>query len=151
MSEEGVRVAALVEKLAAWVEQQPEYPYLFLADRGRRRRAARIVANRLLLIPTVAPDAAAVDRKSQRDAQRRVIKLVSKAKRDWSKRQNRLMAKAQRDRARYARLGDERRAVLEERARVVRERQAEMVAAMEAELEKAQQEAATEAAIMEGD
>lgn len=48
-------VTALVEKLAAWVEQQPEYPFLFQADRARRRRAARIVAYRLFILPTVAP------------------------------------------------------------------------------------------------
>ena len=79
--------------------------------------------------------------------------MVSTVKQNWNKRQTRTAAKAERDRSRYARLSEERLAVLEERARVEAERQAELVAAMAAELEKAQAEvdAATDAAIMEGD
>lgn len=51
MTEEQVKVSSLVERLAAWCEQQPEYPYLFLADRARRRRAATIVSRTLLTLP----------------------------------------------------------------------------------------------------
>lgn len=108
MSEESVKVASLVEKLAGWCEQQPEYPYLFLADRARRKRAARIVAERLLLIPSIKPDPAGVDRASSAKQQADVKRVVGKMKTNIHRRITKAEAKAQKDRARYMRLSLER-------------------------------------------
>jgi hypothetical protein len=107
-STESVKVASLVEKLAAWVEAQPEYPYLFLADRGRRKRAASIVAKRLLLIPAIEPDPKGVDRETYRKQSRAVNHMVGGYKAKMSKREERIWREARKTRARYAGLSLER-------------------------------------------
>lgn len=108
MSEESVKVASLVEKLAGWVEAQPEYPYLFLADRARRKRAARIVAERLLLIPAIKPDPAGTDRATYRKQNQAVSHVVGGFKAKMSKHEQRMAADALKMKHRYAALGIER-------------------------------------------
>jgi hypothetical protein len=95
-------VSDLVERLAGWVEQQPEYPLLFLADRPRRRRAARIVAYRLMVLPAVP--ATSPGRANIRSAVRGQTGRMGKFMGQLSKRRERLKHKAERDRARYRRL-----------------------------------------------
>ena len=140
MSEESIRVASLVEKLAGWVQQQPEYPYLFLADRGRRKRAARIVANRLLLIPSITPDPGTVDRETFRRQQRAVNHAVGGFKTKMSKREQRMLREAEKSRRRYTALSVERAHELALREDQERTAQRLMVEAMEAELAKAAEE-----------
>jgi len=41
----------LLEKLAAWLIQQPEWPMLFLANRKDRRRTSQEVAKMLYTLP----------------------------------------------------------------------------------------------------
>ena len=107
------QVSALVERLAAWVEQQPEYPMLFLADRAKRKRAATIVAKRLMLLPSVPAE---VSRSDRRQAQARLQGLIRPYKVAMSKRSQRQRAEAEKQRRRYARLSQERMAVLVEQA-----------------------------------
>lgn len=140
MSEESIKVASLVEKLAGWVSQQPEYPYLFLADRARRKRAARIVAERLLLIPSITPDPGTVDRETFRRQQRAVNQAVGGFKTKVSKRQQRMLAEAEKSRRRYMRMTVERAHELALREDAERTAQRLLIAAMEAELEKAAEE-----------
>ncbi len=45
---------ALVYKLGQWLQEQPEWPLLFLNDRQTRRRTARLVINALTTIPSRA-------------------------------------------------------------------------------------------------
>ena len=137
MSEESIKVASLVEKLSAWVSQQPEYPYLFLADRARRKRAARIVAERLLLIPSIEPDPAGVDRASHRRQQQAVSQVVGGFKTQMSKRQERMLRDAEKSRRRYMSLSVERAHELALRVDQQLTAQRLAVEAMEAELEKA--------------
>lgn len=113
MSEQ-VSTAALVEKLAGWVEQQPEYPMLFAADRALRRRAARIVAYRLMVLPTVP--ASGPNRAERRAARERVATMVGDFKTKLSKRQQRLAREQQKMRDRYARLSAARIQELVDRA-----------------------------------
>ena len=95
-------VSDLVERMAGWVEQQPEYPILFLADRARRRRAARIVAYRLMVLPAVP--ATSPGRKNIRAATQQTKDRMGSFMTQLSKRRERLKHKAERDRARYRRL-----------------------------------------------
>jgi hypothetical protein len=140
MSEESIKVASLVEKLSAWVANQPEYPYLFLADRARRKRAARIVAERLLLIPSITPDPSGVDRATHRRQQAAVNGYVGGIKTKMSKRQQRMLADAEKSRKRYMRLSVERAHELALRVDQEMTAQRLAVEAMEAELEKAAEE-----------
>jgi hypothetical protein len=137
VSEESIKVASLVEKLAGWVAQQPEYPYLFLADRGRRKRAARIVANRLLLIPSITPDPGTVDRETFRKQQRAVNGFVGGMKTKMSKSEQRMLAQAEKSRRRYQSLSVERAHELALREDQERTAQRLAIEAMEAELAKA--------------
>lgn len=131
MSEESVKVASLVEKLAGWVEAQPEYPFLFLADRGRRKRAATIVARRLLLIPTIAPDPNGVDRETAQKRDAAIKKVIGGFKTQMSEKQRRELAKAEAMRRRYGKLSIERAHELALRLNADVDAQANMVAEME--------------------
>lgn len=96
-------MVSLVEKLAAWVEAQPEYAVLFLAGRARRRRAARIVAYRLFILPTVKPQTE-WNRKSARKAVRTVRKMNGAKLARFKRRNARLEQKYQTQFERYARM-----------------------------------------------
>jgi hypothetical protein len=145
VSEESVKVASLVEKLAGWVESQPEYPYLFLADRGRRKRAASIVAKRLLLIPAITPDPAGTDRATYRKQNRTVQHMVAGFKTQMSEKQARQQRAAEKMKRRYAALSMERAHELALGFNAEYDRRLAMLAAAQAELE------AAEAAQYEGD
>ena len=111
MAKDEVRaVSDLVERMAGWVEQQPEYPILFLADRARRRRAARIVAYRLMILPAVP--STSPGRKNIRTNAKFVGKRMGSMMANMAKRRERLKHKAERDRARYRRLSMRRAAEL---------------------------------------
>lgn len=45
----------LMHKLEAWLQQQGEWPLLFLDDRKTRRRVAQEVAKRVYTLPTRQP------------------------------------------------------------------------------------------------
>jgi hypothetical protein len=111
MSEEKA-VSELVERLSRWVVQQPEYPYLFLADRGRRKRAARVVAYRLLILPSAPPQPEAANRANIRRVKQGQSQAIGAMVGKVKKKVSRLEAKQQRDRARYRRLGVRRAAEL---------------------------------------
>lgn len=96
----------LVERLAAWLEQQPEYPVLFLADRRTRRRAARIVAYRLMTLPTASPQG--MNRAETRKVVKRVKREAGRARAGLSARRQRLLLQAERNKRRYLRLQEER-------------------------------------------
>lgn len=104
----------LVERLGRWVEQQPEYPFLFLADRQRRRRAARIVAYRLMVLPSVPAESPG--RANYRKQAHAIGKQVSKFKVQMSAKAAKQRAKAERDRRRNARLSQRRLMEVAERA-----------------------------------
>lgn len=106
MTDEPRAVSELTERLARWVEQQPEYPFLFLADRARRRRAARIVAYRLFVLPAVpsqSPGRANI-RASQRAAKKRMGQFMGKL----SARRQRELHKAKMGQRRFRRLSMQR-------------------------------------------
>jgi hypothetical protein len=145
VSEESVKVASLVEKLAGWVESQPEYPYLFLADRGRRKRAATIVAKRLLLIPAITPDPNSVDRATYRKQNRAVQKFVAGMKTQMSEKAARQERQAAKMKQRYAALSMERTHELALKFNAEFDRRVAMLEAARAEL------AAAEAAQYDGD
>jgi len=105
---EQTAVTALVERLAAWVEQQPEYPFLFQADRARRRRAARIVAYRLFILPTVAPDTSGWNRSTARAALKKVKSLNGRKLARLKRRRAREEQRYQTQFERYARMSAKR-------------------------------------------
>lgn len=104
MPDERQQVSSLVERLGAWVVQQPEYPYLFLADHARRKRAATIVAKRLMLLPVQPPETEYANRKERRDYNARVTGAIGQVRTNLSRKRERMQAKAERDRRRFRRL-----------------------------------------------
>jgi hypothetical protein len=131
--DERTAVRDLVERLGAWVEQQPEYPYLFLADRQRRKRAATIVAHRLLILPAVP--AGKANRKVKRGATKNVQRQIGGFRTSISRRRERMLTKALRDQRRYRRLSYERSWELALRENSARDA---LAAAIAAEAEAAQ-------------
>lgn len=99
--DEGRAVSDLVERLAGWVEQQPEYPLLFLADRPRRRRAARIIAYRLMVLPSVP--STSPGRANIRVGRKRISRKMGEFTGKLNAKANRDRAKAIRDRNRSRR------------------------------------------------
>lgn len=93
-------------KLTNWLQQQPEYPLVFLADRPQRRRAARSLAKHILTLPS--REASGTNRAETRSTVKAVGKSVGQMNAKLSKRSQRLRAKAERDRQRFARLSEAR-------------------------------------------
>jgi len=112
VAEEEKVVSELVERLSRWVVQQPEYPYLFLADRGRRKRAARVVAYRLLILPSAPPQPEAANRANVRKVKQAQGAMIGQVMGSVKKKVRRIEAKQERDRNRYRRLGMRRAAEL---------------------------------------
>lgn len=102
MVDEQRAVSDMVERLAGWCEQQPEYPILFLADRQRRRRAARIIAYRLMILPAVP--ATSPGRKNIRAQRKAIHRRMGQFTGKLNARRARLEAKALRDQRRHRRL-----------------------------------------------
>ena len=100
---ERTAVRDLVERMGGWLEQQPEYPFLFLADRQRRRRAASIVAKRLMTLPAVP--AGTANRATRRGVQKQATKNLGRVLGGLKAKRQRQLAKALRDQRRYRRLG----------------------------------------------
>ena len=99
------------EKLTNWLQQQPEYPVLFLADRPARRRAARSLAKAVLTIPTAEHEGP--NRRERRKLYVAQTRAIGQLKTELSKRQQRMMREAEKQRRRYARLSEERLVELE--------------------------------------
>lgn len=112
-------VTSLVERLAGWVEQQPEYAFLFQADRARRRRAARIVAYRLFILPTMPPDVNGWNRKTARSVMQGMKKVNGRKLARLKARRAREEAKYQTQFERYARLSVKRMNQMAERGDVL--------------------------------
>jgi hypothetical protein len=111
-------MSTLEAKLGKWLAQQNEYPLLFLADRKTRRRAARLVAKRVFMLPTV-PVQTWVDergdtqrvpnRRERRDQTRAMKRQVGQYSAKLSKRARRLELQQERVARRVARLSERRR------------------------------------------
>lgn len=71
----------LVDKLRAWLVQQPEWPVVFMSDRTNRRRAARTLVREVMTIPVRQYEPGEVNRKLRRQ----FIRDLVHAERAWYK------------------------------------------------------------------
>lgn len=106
-------LSTLEQKLGKWLPQQPEYPFLFLADRKTRRQAARLVAKRVFILPTVPVQTYVDDkgdehrvpnRKERREMTQMYRRQLGAANTKVSKRARRIELRNEKVRRRYARL-----------------------------------------------
>lgn len=121
---ERVSETTLSERATAWLQQQPEYPVLFLADRRTRRRAAGMLADVFFTLPTTGPHT--TNRKLRRQELADMKRVVGKVRTKMSRRQQRLLHDAMRQRARFGRMSVRRMEELADRE--ARARQAELYA-----------------------